>query len=316
MPDVAVHASFGREVLASLSDEVRAVILPEPYTFALFGPDLWFMYRPWRRREGRGRRMHTVTPGAFLSALLRKAGVSAARPELYSYLAGFLCHYALDSLTHPYIIFVTAEERVFPRSHMSLEHALDVAWFTKDGFSSEKHPVTDHYFPRLHLPESLRSDLNMVFEEVYGWKNCWSDLNRSCRRYRLCYRVLENPRGLVARLARLTGLDVLRSLAYSESQFITLDPENNGHRIWKHPFAPETVSSESFAELRKKALQHAVQLIEASFRLLFCGESTLEEVSALIGNNSYLSGLPADDPRNYRVQSLLPPGRTVGKEAP
>ena len=315
MPDVAVHASFGREVLASLPEEVRDVILPEPYTFALFGPDLWFMHKPWRRREGRGRRMHTVTPGAFLSALLRKAASSEARTELFSYLAGFLCHYVLDSLTHPYIIYATAEEHVFPRSHMSLEHALDLAEFRRDGFSGERHPVTDHYFPRLRLPEILRSDLNMVFDEVYGWKNCWADLNRSCRRYRLCYRVLENPRGLVARLARLTGLDLLRSLAYSESQFLSLDPENREHRTWKHPFDPEQAFSESFPELREKALRHAVRLIEASFRFLLCGEGVLEDVSALIGNNSYLSGLPADDPRNYRVKSLLPPD-IAGKEEP
>ena len=59
MPDVAVHAAFGREILASLPEEVREYLLPEPYTFALFGPDIWFMYKPWLRREGRGRRMLT-----------------------------------------------------------------------------------------------------------------------------------------------------------------------------------------------------------------------------------------------------------------
>ena len=307
MPDVAVHSAFGREVLASLPEEIREYLLPEPYTFALFGPDIWFMYKPWHRREGRGRRMHTGKPGLFLSALLRQAEASASRAELFSYLSGFLCHYALDSITHPYIIYVTAEERVFPRSHMSLEHALDVMQFRRDGFEKDKHPVTDHYYPLLRLPENIRQDLNAVFEEVYGWKNCWADLNRSCRRYRLCYRALENPRGLTARLARLTKRDVLCSLAYSESQFHSLDPENTEHRVWKHPFDPDQVFSASFPELREKARQLAVQLITAAYRLLLHGEGSVESISALIGNNSYLSGLPADDPRNYRVKSLLPP---------
>ncbi|MBP5728396.1 MAG: hypothetical protein J6Y48_15105, partial [Clostridia bacterium] len=99
MPDVAVHASFGREVLSSLPEEVRETIVSEPYTFALFGPDVWFMHKPWRRREGRGRRMHTTKTGLFLSSLLRRAAVSASRKELFSYLAGFFCHYALDSTT-------------------------------------------------------------------------------------------------------------------------------------------------------------------------------------------------------------------------
>ena len=307
MPDVAVHAAFGREVLASLPEEIREYLLPDPYTFALFGPDPWFMYKPWHRREGRGRRMHTGKPGLFLSSLLRQAGNSDARREMFSYLSGFLCHYALDSIAHPYIIYVTAEERVFPRSHMSLEHALDAFEIRRGGYGAEKHPVTKHYYPLVRLPESLRPDLDAVFEEVYGWKNCWKALNRSCRRYRLCYRFLENPRGLAARLARLTKRDVLCSMAYSESQFLSADPENTEHRVWKHPFDPSLSFSDSFPELREKARQLAVQLITAAFRLLQYGEGTLESVSALIGNNSYLSGLPADDPRNYRVRSLLPP---------
>ena len=307
MPDVAVHAAFGREVLASLPEEVREYLIPEPYTFALFGPDVWFMYKPWHRREGRGRRMHTGKPGLFMTALLRRALTSASRAEMFSYLSGFLCHYALDSITHPYIIHVTADERVFPRSHMSLEHALDVVQFRRDGYENEKHPVTDHYFPLLRLPESMRQDLNAVFEEVYGWKNCWPALNRSCRRYRLCYRFLEKPRGLVARLARRTKRDVLCSLAYAESQFHSLDPENTEHRVWKHPFDPDQSFTDSFPELREKAGQFALQLIDAAYRLVRYGEGSVESISELIGNNSYLSGLPADDPRNYRVKSLLPP---------
>ena len=307
MPDVAVHAAFGREVLASLPEEVREYLLPEPYTFALFGPDVWFMYKPWHRREGRGRRMHTGKPGLFLTTLLCRAESSASPVEMFSYLSGFLCHYALDSIAHPYIIYVTAEERVFPRSHMSLEHALDVVQFRRDGYENEKHPVTEHYYPRLRLPETLRQDLDAVFEDVYGWKNCWSALNRSCRRYRLCYRVLENPRGLAARIARRTKRDVLCSLAYSESQFHSLDPENTEHRVWKHPFDPDQSFTESFPELREKARQFALQLIEASYRLVRYSEGSVESISELIGNNSYLSGLPADDPRNYRVKSLLPP---------
>ena len=111
MPDVAVHAAFGREVLASLPPDVRFVICRDPWTFGLFGPDLWFMHKPWRRREGRGRRMHTTRPGAFLCALLDRAKTSPCREELFSWLSGFFCHYALDSMTHPYIIYMTTEEK-------------------------------------------------------------------------------------------------------------------------------------------------------------------------------------------------------------
>ena len=43
MPDPVVHVSFGREVLASLPEEVRNYIVSEPWHFALFGPDVWYL---------------------------------------------------------------------------------------------------------------------------------------------------------------------------------------------------------------------------------------------------------------------------------
>ena len=315
MPDPVVHVSFGREVLASLPEEVRDFIVPEPYTFALFGPDVWFLYKPLGRHESRGRRMHTTKPGLFLISLLRRAAVSSAKAELFSYLAGFLCHYALDSTTHPYIIHVTADLHVFPRSHMCLEHALDAAVMRRDGFWGSKHPVTDHYFPRVLLPENMQADLNAVYESVYGWRNCWADMNRSCLRYRRCFRIMENPRGFAARLTRLTKKPVLKSLMYSESFFHNRDPENEEHRTWLHPFDPTLSSSESFPELREKARRFAVEMITAAYRYLQYGEGNEESLAALIGDRSYLSGLPADDPRNLTVPSMLPPGADTGKEA-
>lgn len=316
MPDPVVHASFGREVLASLPAEVRASILPDPYTFALFGPDVWFLYKPLIGREHRGRMMHTTRPGQFLLSLFRKAKVSSAREELFSYLAGFFCHYALDSTTHPYVIYVTDVEHVFSRSHMCLEHALDAVVMRRDGVWGAAHPVTDHYFPRLRLPESMRADLDAVYEEVYGWQGCWADMNRAYQRYRGCFRLMESPRGFGARLARLTKNTTLRSLVYSESFFHDRDPENEAHRLWHHPFDPSLTSRKSFPELREEARQFAVSLITAAWNCLCRQEGTEDSLAALIGDRSYLSGLPSGDPRNLTVKSMLPPGAFPAKEAP
>ena len=311
MPDPVVHVSFGREVLASLPEEVRESVVSEPYHFALFGPDVWFLHKPFGHHESRGRRMHTTKPGLFLRSLLDRARVSSCCAELFSYLAGFLCHYALDSTAHPYIIFVTANQHVFHRSHMSLEHALDAAVMRRDKCWGESHPVTGHYFPRLQLPETMHADLDAVFEKVYGWQDCWADMNRACLRYRLCFRIMENPRGFSAFLARLTKNAALCSLMYSESFFHDRDPENEEHRTWLHPFDLTISSAESFPELREKARQFAVQVISAAYRYLYSGEGSAEDLARLIGDRSYLSGLPSTDPRNLTVPSMLPPGGTL-----
>ena len=85
-----------------------------------------------------------------------------------------------------------------------------------------------------------------------------------------------------------------------------MDVENAGHRPWRHSHDASLVFSDSFPELRERARLLAVNLISSSFRYLWQGEGTAEELAALIGDNSYLSGLPAGDPRNFSVRSLLP----------
>ncbi len=307
MPDVAVHAAFGREVREALRDGAAERIREVPYTFALFGPDLWFMYQPWKRREGRGRRMHTTRTGDFLMSLARKARESRHPEELYSYLAGFLCHYALDTETHPYIIHMTEEKTRIPRGHMSFEHSLDRLEMERAGVWGEKHPVTDHYFPKLRLPAEMREDLDAVFEKVYGWKRCWKALNQAGPRYRLCYRALENPKGLFSRLAGWTGHPALKSMAYAHSHFEKADVENTGHGEWAHSHEPSARSTAAFPEMRENARRRALEMIDAAYRFIFTGETSEEELQAQIGNRSYLSGLPVDDPRNTAVSFLLPP---------
>ena len=307
MPDVAVHAAFGREVRAELGKETAEKIREVPYTFALFGPDIWFMYQPWKRREGRGRRMHTTRTGQFLMALAKQAKKSSHPEELFSYLAGFLCHYALDTETHPYIIHMTEEKTKIPRGHMSFEHSLDRLEMERAGVWGEKHPVTEHYFPKLRLPAVLREDIDTVFREVYGWKHCWAALNQACPRYRMCYRVLENPKGMVTRIARWTKHPALRSLAYAESHFEEADVENRQKQEWAHSHDASERSTAGFQEMRDTARRNAVEMIETACRFIFTSGVSEEELSAQIGSRSYLSGLDENDPRNRAVSFLLPP---------
>ena len=316
MPDVAVHAAFGREVRAELKREIAEKIHEVPYTFAQFGPDIWFMYQPWKRREGRGRRMHTTRPGEFLTALAARAKESRHPEELFSYLAGFLCHYALDAGTHPYIIHMTEEKTKLPRGHMSFEHSLDRREMERAGVWGEKHPVTDHYFPKLKLPESLREDIDAVFSRVYGWKHCWKALNVSLPRYRLCYRSMENPKSLLSRIAGRSGNPALRSLSYAHSHYEGTDVENTAHAGWTHSHDKNERSDADFAGMKAAAKQNALEMIEASYRYIFTGDLGEEELREMIGNRSYLSGLPADDPRNTAVSFLLPPQKPEKNRRP
>ena len=307
MPDVAMHHAFGQEIRDLLPKEIQKELRETAFVFALYGPDLWFMYRPGKTRQGRGRRMHTTKTGAFLTALAERARNGKAKEEVFSYLAGFLCHYALDSTAHPYIIWQTTETWPTKRAHRDMEHALDAKLLMREGIWQEQHPVTDHHFPLLRLPESMEEDLNRVYLEIYGWEQARALLNRCYGRYRWLYRVMENPRSFPGLLATLIPTHRFRSVSYPKSAFLNLDVENLTNTAWHQAFAPDMTSTESFPELYAKAREEAVRMITDAWSYARKGTVSAEALKVSLGNRSYLSGLDVDDPRNRLVPSLMPP---------
>ncbi len=307
MPDVTVHAVFGQRVRNALDPTVQAILVDEPYHFALFGPDPWFMHKPWQgRRNARGRRMHTTKTGAFLMALADQCRGQKHPEAMFSYLSGFLCHYALDSAIHPYVYRMTLSKYARPCAHRALEHSMDVCELIRQGFWGEKHPVTDHFFPILRLPKEMEEDLDAVFGKVYGWKNTRRALNRCSRLYRTLYRMMEKPDGIASRMAKMTKKPFWQSVAYAESYLAKKDVENVSHDRWEHSHMKDVFSCKSVSEMEQDALENACEMIGAAYGYIFGQSLTREQLSGIIGNRSYLSGLPVDDPRNMDLPSALP----------
>ncbi len=310
MPDVVIHYSIGQEVRRRLSPEIRSVLQEAPYIFALYGPDPWFMYKPWHHGSGRGRTMHTRRPGVFLLSLAnasRSAWGTVAGEQLFSYLAGFLCHYAMDATAHPYIIWATTERYRQHQSHRAFEHTLDIREMERLGLQKGPHPVTDHFLPALQLPPEMHPGLDEVYRRVYGWENAWQQLNRCYRMFRSLYRHTDNSRGFVSFLARASKKELLQGFAYSESYLSEVDVENNAHEVWHSAYNPEETARTDFAQMRETATVQAVEMIQA-VRSYIDGSLSEAELRPIIGNRSYLSGLDADDSRNWSVPGMEPAG--------
>lgn len=306
MPDVAVHLSFGEDVRRSLPPDIQKKLSPDPYAFALLGPDVWFVYKPWIRRNGRGRRMHTTRTGQFLTQVALEARKDKNPALVFSYLAGFICHYALDSTAHPYVIRLTTTEYPLPGAHRAFEHSMDVLDLDRAGCWGERHPMTHHAFRAIRLPRELRPALDAAYEKTYGWQSSWRNLNWAYWFFRFLYRLMENPRGLGVLLTRITGSPTLKSLIYSESPFAGVDVENLAHRSWAHSHDDSILSNESFPDLRERARQKALRIIQTVYDYVFTGSVSESALKEQIGNDSYLSGLPMGDPRSLSVPSMMP----------
>lgn len=147
MPTTYAHYTFGRKVLEELNKELRESINKniELYHIGLHGPDILFYYKPLKsnRINELGHEIHRARADTFFE---NAKETIKADENVFAYIAGFICHYMLDSQCHPYIR--TKEDKI---SHNEIESEFDRALMLKDNLN----PIT--FKPTAHIAASIEN---------------------------------------------------------------------------------------------------------------------------------------------------------------
>ena len=196
MPGAYAHYRFGRQLCPLLEREEQQTILryPELFLIGLHGPDIFFYHHPLTSSalNRMGHRMHKEPGKAFFApaaAILSRMPAEEQQAGL-SYLYGFLCQFALDSICHPY---VEAQARRTGIAHMELEAEFDRRLMLHDGLEPLSH------FPAGHIIPSAKNAqvISAFFRKEGGTPEGILDTLRSMI---ACNRLLTAPR-LPKRLA-------------------------------------------------------------------------------------------------------------------
>lgn len=145
MPAVYAHYTFGLKVLNALPKSLTENILRfrEAFELGTQGPDILFYHHPIKKNSIRqkGSDMHFVSAESFFvrqaKRLTHEGHVAFEQdvPSLLSaeaaYVAGFLCHFALDVFAHPTVY----ELQATGISHGKIESEFDKYLLRKDGRS-------------------------------------------------------------------------------------------------------------------------------------------------------------------------------------
>ena len=168
MPNYFAHLYFGSLVLAALPEGLRARLEAEQgaYILGQYGPDPLFFYHPAVPNAPceLGHRMHREPPRTALERL--RQAVELGLPGAAGYAAGFLCHFALDSRCHGYVLRRTAEGGV---THAGLESEFDRFLMVRDGVD----PFRETPLPAPALPEGIDAVLEHTYPGVKArqfWK--------------------------------------------------------------------------------------------------------------------------------------------------
>ena len=107
MPEGYTHVRTAQKAAHAIHYKLQC---PAAFAAGANGPDSFFCYEVWKKGQNRtynlpllGNRMHEDKTGAFLLALLHHTHTQAQ----IEYTLGFLCHYAADTVMHPYVVFVS-----------------------------------------------------------------------------------------------------------------------------------------------------------------------------------------------------------------
>ena len=255
MPDVVVHNAMGDKVLDRVGTEITSLIDRSVFGISVMGPDPFIFYRffalPFRFGVNkRSSIMHRTKTGDFLMELAKR---SSSR-EMFSYLAGFLCHYALDSTSHPFIIKMAANK---DDMHMAIEHRLDVLELRRQ--EKQRSDLMELFTKYHDLPE-----VRQVMKAIYGWNDeCYAI---GYKHMKLYHWIVKDQHGVLNRLlCRMPGL--LSALSYQTQNADHLDLSQ-------------------FDGLMEEAVEMGVKLITAAYQYR-SGVISEEELSKVIGNRLY-----------------------------
>ena len=157
------------------------------------------------------------------------------------------------------------------------------------------------------IPESIAEDLDVVYGEIFGWKNVTRDLNVAVWDQRFFYFLVQDPTGILNQILKYADNGVSKqeyfSLSYAGRDQGKLDILNAEKQEWQHPCDPAIRSDESFTELFIKASKLAEKLILSANAYISRENNDFSEI---LGSDSYETGLPWRDARNNAEKRYAP----------
>lgn len=160
MPSVYTHFLIAKQSFATLPPRIQTKIdghLPL-YYFGAQGADFCFFYQFLNRKTiNLGSYLHRTGGLPTFQALQRHAVQS---PALFAYAAGYITHYAADTILHPYV-YATAGKSIL--THSRLESALDFEYGKH--YAKAAREEYDLYF-RPKLGKEDKNALFLLYAEI------------------------------------------------------------------------------------------------------------------------------------------------------
>jgi len=287
------------------------------------GPDVFFYYLPClykRRLFGLGSRMHNKNISEFFAVYIRLTEnlPKDKRAGAVAYLAGYLTHYALDCAAHPYIYYKSGFKRKgdgvrkirYSVNHRRFETNIDVLMLK---LTSSERPMDKKLWQLLHVPYKTATAaagvLSQTVSEVYGARMNHRQAYMAMYQMAALNRLIQSKNGRRKRAMELiegatVRENVVSSLIHDQEITDGIDYLNLSHSDWNVPWENKNPRDEAFTELFAGAVAKAAEMIQALWAY-FENKMTLDELLAVLGNNSFSTGVDASSKTEFVYSDVV-----------
>lgn len=209
------------------------------FEIGVHGPDILFYFMPfssWPWREV-GSRMHQQSGREYFTQAGNTLCSRGEREAELAFLYGFLCHFALDSICHPYIEEQAARGVT---SHDEMEGEFERYLLLEDGLEPTSQHLASHIHPSLNNAQTIAPYFPAGAAVI----------RHSLRAFIFYHELMRCP-GKKKRRVIVTGMKIT-------GQYVTL----RGHMINDVPDPDCTQTNPALRQLYDRALPLAAEMIE------------------------------------------------------
>lgn len=313
MADIYMHSKIAEEVTSKIDYDFNQKIV----FMAAQGPDLLY-YNFFSKKHKEYRKcadeMHRKDTDKFFINMVEYVKKNLNK-DTYSFLAGFICHYALDVKIHPYVYHnVGVYDKSDPKTHsyrglhLKFERSIDALLIEKDlGIKHSKIKLYKKYYPLRFSPLSTMKIMDHVLKETYGVEHGGvMYLISSEAMYKNLKYFVKDPHGLKKLIFKFIDLfNKKHDMFYKDIPFYKhlekYDFHNLEKRPWNHPVTNEEYNY-SVIDLYDQAVSLASNIIEEVSLYLF-DDKTID-LNKIFLNLSYNAGINCDQPEPMKYFNI------------
>ena len=314
MPSSVTHSYFTQDVYNNLDENIKTKLKNNIEDMKVFGqgPDPYFFYDFHLTRRSKeifkiNAAMHHSKVNEHFISIIKYINDKDYydNAQVISYLYGQICHFVLDSCTHPYTIYNTgvydekdSKTYKYNGKHAEMEYYIDIYLISeREKIAPRKYKVYKNIFNLHKFNNELRDVIDTVISNVYGFNNVSAIYYKSIMDMRKFYHVFNYDRiGIKKIIYKIMDFICRDKVVKKEELSFFVLPNsknyllNKDKSVWYNPCNKKEKYDFSFEELYDMSICKAVNIIHNVDKMLYTKRIEESQLKKLFGNLDYATG--------------------------